>query len=61
MKSFILLIALSIVATITWFSLGGGSLSGNDYISEKILDMARPLDVTIDIEFLSKLTPAYEQ
>lgn len=31
------------------------------YITQDILDMSRPLNATIDIEFLKELKPAYEQ
>lgn len=31
------------------------------YIDQNVLDMASPLNVSIDIEFLNKLNPAYEQ
>ena len=53
-----LLTLLSVVAVV-----GGGKIRTNadDYIPQQVLDTSSPLNVTIDVGFLQKLTPAYEQ
>lgn len=48
-------------AGIFWYFSGNQKLDRDRYINQNILDMSRPLDVTIDIEFLEELKPAYEQ
>lgn len=48
-------------AGIFWYSSGTQKLGRDKYVNKNILDMSRPLDVTIDIEFLQELKPAYEQ
>ncbi|OGC59491.1 hypothetical protein A2380_02470 [candidate division WWE3 bacterium RIFOXYB1_FULL_43_24] len=49
------------LATFLWLILGNQAVNRDKYITQNILDMSRPLDVTIDIEFLHSLKPAYEQ
>jgi hypothetical protein len=34
--------------------------SREEYISEKVLEMSTPFSVTIDVDFLKSLLPAYE-
>ena len=59
MKKIIILLLLSIIAFVFMFNNIGGNFNKDYYISQKTLDIASPLNVTIDTEFLRKL-PAYE-
>lgn len=58
------IIILTILSSITVFLLMfSGRLNFNEdyYISQQVIDTSSPLNVSIDVEFLQKLTPAYEQ
>ncbi len=59
--NFILLLVLTAITVLTWFTIGVRGLTREDYLNEKTLDTASPLNATIDVEFLKKLRPAYEQ
>ncbi|HAI62933.1 TPA: hypothetical protein DCL89_01770 [candidate division WWE3 bacterium] len=50
-----------VLAGLFWLVFGNQSVNRDKYITQNILDMSRPIDVTIDIEFLRSLKPAYEQ
>ncbi len=58
-----------LIATFIFFVVGMAFLillkdqrvNRDTYITQDILDMSRPLNATIDIEFLKELKPAYEQ
>ena len=52
---------LSFFALCLLLKVGTGSFDKSTYIDQKVLDMASPLNVSIDVEFLNKLDPAYEQ
>ena len=52
---------LSFFALSLLLKVGARSFDRSTYIDQKVLDMASPLNVSIDVEFLSKLNPAYEQ
>lgn len=59
MKDFIKIVTILIVVLLLWTSIGVKRADRNIYLSSATLDMARPLNVTIDIEFINKLNPAY--
>lgn len=61
MKKIIILVILSAIALVFLLSVNMKTFDKASYISQKVLDTASPLDVSIDTEFLNKLTPAYEQ
>jgi len=61
MKHFFILLILTTAGVILWFCLDIRTYTKSVYLDEKVLDMASPLNVNIDIEFLRKLDPAYEQ
>lgn len=58
-----------LIATFIFFAVGitflilfkNQGVDRDTYITQNILDMSRPLNATIDIEFLKELKPAYEQ
>jgi hypothetical protein len=59
MKSFIKTIIILIVTMILWTSIGVKRIDRNTFLSSATIDMSRPLNVTIDTEFINKLNPAY--
>lgn len=61
MKKLLLLSLITFVSLYVLFSLGISKFNRDEYIDQNVLDMASPLDVSIDTEFLQKLLPAYEQ
>ena len=61
MKRLLITTAFFVAAGMFWFFSGNQNTNRDKYITQNILDMSRPLDVTIDIEFLRNLKPAYEQ
>ncbi|MBN1162842.1 hypothetical protein JXA34_03830 [Patescibacteria group bacterium] len=61
MKAVIGLIILNIVVVVIAIVSRFWEYSENKFISEEVLEMSTPFDVTIDTEFLENLKPAYEQ
>jgi hypothetical protein len=61
MKKLLLLAAVTLIGLAILFKVGLASFDKTTYIDQNVLDMASPLNVSIDIEFLKKLNPAYEQ
>lgn len=61
MKRLLITTVFFVTAGIFWFLSGNQNVNRDKYITQNILDMSRPIDVTIDIEFLRSLKPAYEQ
>jgi len=61
MKKLLLLTAITLVGFAILFKVGFSHFDKTAYIDQNVLDMASPLNVSIDIEFLKKLNPAYEQ
>jgi hypothetical protein len=61
MKRLIILVTLSAIGLVFLLFINMKTFDRNSYVSQKVLDTARPLDVSIDVEFLRKLVPAYEQ
>lgn len=59
MKDFIKTVVILIVVLLLWTSIGVKRADRNIYLSSTTLDMSRPLNVTIDVEFINKLNPAY--
>lgn len=61
MKRLLITTAIFISALLFWMSVGTQHLNRDTYLTQNILDMSRPVDVSIDIDFLKGLGPAYEQ
>ncbi len=61
MKRLLITVSVFAVALLFWFVQGNQSVDRDKYITQNILDISRPVNVTIDIEFLETLRPAYEQ
>lgn len=61
MKFFILNLFLTILALVVLVLAGTSKFDKEFYISKKVLEMSTPLGVTIDIQALKSLSPAYEQ
>ena len=61
MKKLFILVILSSIALVFLVLVNMKRFDRESYISQKVLDTASPLDVSIDVEFLNKLVPAYEQ
>lgn len=60
MKVFIPVILCFSVALFLWIDSAEWSFSQEDYLPEKVLELSYPIDVTIDVELLRDLGPAYE-
>jgi len=61
MKKLLLLTVVTLIGLVILFKVGVVPFNKTTYIDQNVLDMASPLNVSIDIEFLKKLNPAYEQ
>ncbi len=59
MKDFIKVTITLIVVFLLWTIIGVKKADRTIYLSSSTLDMSRPLNVTIDTEFINKLNPAY--
>jgi hypothetical protein len=59
MKDFIKTIIILIVVLVLWTTIGVKRADRNIFLHSATIDMARPLNVTIDTEFINKLNPAY--
>jgi len=60
-KRFFITLSIFIVTILLWISLGVNPVHRNTYVPSAILDITSPMNVTIDIDFLKSLNPAYEQ
>lgn len=58
MKNLVITIAVFLIALVLWSTIGMKKVNKTDYISQTVLDMSKPLDVTIDVEFIKGLNPA---
>lgn len=58
MKKFIITLALFLIVLALWWIIGMKKVNKTDYVSQTVLDMSKPLDVTIDVEFIKGLNPA---
>jgi hypothetical protein len=61
MKALIGLVILNLIVLVMAMSSRFWVYSEQRYISEEVLEISTPFDVTIDKEFLKNLKPAYEQ
>lgn len=61
MKNLIILLILSTTVFGLWLSSKYWVFLRSDYISEKTLEMAMPINVKIDVELINSLSPAYER
>jgi hypothetical protein len=59
MKEFIKTTFILIVVLVLWTLIGVKKADRNIFLSSATLDMSRPLNVTIDTEFINNLNPAY--
>ncbi|MFZ2664109.1 MAG: hypothetical protein WAX66_02000 [Patescibacteria group bacterium] len=59
MKDFIKVLVALITVLLLWTVIGVKRVDRNTFLSSSTLDMSRPLNVTIDTEFINKLNPAY--
>lgn len=58
MKAFLTTLITFIIVLLLWSVIGMKSINKTDYISPTVLDMAKPLNVTIDVDFIKGLNPA---
>lgn len=58
MKKFLITLALFLIVLALWWIVGMKKVNKTDYVSQTVLDMSKPLDVTIDVEFIKGLNPA---
>lgn len=61
MKTFLLIFTLSLSTLAIWSLIGMKSVNKDDYISPITLDISKPLDVTINVDFIKGLNPANGQ
>lgn len=60
-KNFLILLTISVITCVIWSLSGFWKFSREYYISQKVLEMSRPVGGKIDIEFLKRFEPANEQ
>ena len=60
-KKLLITLGVFIVTTLLWISLGVNPVHRNTYVPSTVLDIASPMNVTIDVDFLKSLRSAYEQ
>jgi hypothetical protein len=58
MKNLVITVVVFLIALILWSVVGMKKVNKTDYISQTVLDMSKPLGVTIDVEFIKGLNPA---
>lgn len=58
MKKFVITLALFLIVLALWWIIGMKKVNKTDYVSQTVLDISKPLDVTIDVEFIKGLNPA---
>jgi hypothetical protein len=59
MKKFIITLLILVLSITLWIALGVKKADRNFFLSSSTLDIAQPLNVSIDVEFINKLNPAY--
>jgi hypothetical protein len=59
MKSFIFTLIITLSVVLLWTVIGMKRLDRSVFLSSSVLDSSRPLNVTIDVEFIRGLNPAY--
>lgn len=57
MRDLIFIIIVFVLVGFVWLLSGFWRFRPDSYLSEKVLEMSRPFDVKIDIEFLKRLEP----
>jgi len=58
MKNLVITLITFLVVLTLWSVVGMKKVNKNDYISQTVLDMSKPLNVTIDVDFIKSLNPA---
>lgn len=58
MKKFVTTLVIFLTALLLWSVIGMKKVNKTDYISQTVLDTSKPLNVTIDVEFIKGLNPA---
>jgi len=61
MKTFLIIFTLAFTTLVIWSFIGMKSVNKDDYISPITLDISKPLDVTINVDFIKGLNPANGQ
>lgn len=61
MKSLILAMLMTLLSMIFWLSSSHKPFERGEYLKKEVLDSAVPINVTIDVEYLNRFKPAYEQ
>jgi len=59
MKDFVKTLLILLLSMILWTVIGVKRVDKNSFLSSSTLDMSYPLNVSIDVEFINKLNPAY--
>ena len=59
MKNLVITLITFLVVLTLWSVVGMKKVNKTDYISQAVLDISKPLNVTIDVEFIKGLNPAY--
>jgi hypothetical protein len=60
MIRFFLLLAAFILVCMFWLGSNPGGFKRENYVSQKVLEYAKPFDVKIDTQVLNSLKPANE-
>jgi hypothetical protein len=61
MKRLFIIVMIAVISVVVFIVVGFPRFTKETYLDKKVLDTASPFNVNIDIEFLRKLNPAYEQ
>ena len=61
MKKFFILLAITGFSLYILFRTNTKNFTVPQYLSDNVLDTARPINVNIDLDLLERLDPAYEQ
>lgn len=61
MKKFFVILTIFIFSCLLGLLSGFWKFNKQDYLSDKVLDIAVPINGTIDTELFKSLLPAYEQ
>jgi hypothetical protein len=57
-KKFVITFTLFIAVLVLWSVIGMKKVNKTDYIPQTVLDISKPLNVSIDVEFIKGLNPA---
>jgi hypothetical protein len=61
MKDFIAYLFIIITTMVLWSMSKPFGYVQENYITQTVLDTAQPINVTIDVDFVKSLDPAYER